>query len=53
VEPVKVRGYVVEFIGVEVAVDVRGDGWRRVPHGFLDAAKVSAGSPGQAGVRVS
>jgi len=25
VEPVEVRGYVVEFIGVEVAVNIRGD----------------------------
>ena len=53
VEPVEVRGYVVEFVGVEVAVDVRGDGRRGVAHGFLDVAEVGAGGPGQAGVGVA
>ncbi len=42
VEPVEVRGYVVEFVGVEIAVDVRGDGRCGVAHGFLDIAKVSS-----------
>ena len=42
VQPVEVRGYLVEFIGVEVAIDVGGDGGRGVPHGFLDVAKVGA-----------
>ena len=51
-EPVEVRGYVVEFIGVEIAVDVRGDSGRGVPHRFLDVAKVGTGGPGQAGVCV-
>ncbi len=52
-EPVEVRGYMVKFIGVEIAVDIRGDGRRGVPHGFLDVAKVSAGGPGQAGIGVA
>lgn len=52
VEPVEVRGYMVKFIGVEIAVDIRGDGRCRVAHGFPDVAKVSAGGSGQAGVGV-
>ena len=42
IKAVEVRGYVVEFIGVEVAVDVGGDGGCGVAHGFLDVAQISA-----------
>jgi hypothetical protein len=52
-EPVEVCGYVVEFVGIQVAVDVRRDCGCGVPHGFLDIAKVSAGGPGKAGVGVA
>jgi hypothetical protein len=53
VDPVEVCGYVVEFVGIQVAVDVRRDCGRGVRHGFLDIAKVSAGGAGQAGVGVA
>ena len=46
-EPVEVDRYLVEFIGIQVAVDVRGDGRRRMAHRFLYVAKVSAGLSGQ------
>lgn len=52
-EPVEVCRYAVEFIGVEIAVDVRGDGGCGVAHGFLDVAKVGTGLSGQAGVGVA
>jgi hypothetical protein len=52
-EPVEVRSYVVEFIGVEIAVDIRGDSRPGVAHGFLDVANVSAGGPGQAAANSS
>jgi hypothetical protein len=34
VEPIEVRAYLVKCIGVEVAVDIRGDGRRGVPPVF-------------------
>ena len=43
----------VQFVRVEIAVDVRGDGRCRVAHGLLYVAEISAGFSGQAGVGVA
>ncbi|ORX19090.1 hypothetical protein AWC27_16760 [Mycobacterium szulgai] len=42
VEPVEVGGYAVKFVGVEVAIDVRGDGSAWNDSWFLDIAKFGA-----------
>lgn len=48
VKLIEVRCDLVQLVRVQVALDVRGDGRRRVTHRFLDVAKVGARFPGQA-----
>jgi hypothetical protein len=44
VQLIEVGGDLVQFVGVEVAADIRGHGRRGVAHGLLDVAQVRAGT---------
>jgi hypothetical protein len=48
----KSRCHVVEFVVVEICVDVRGHGGRRVAHGLLQQSQIGAGPARQGGVGV-
>src|SRR5258705_5022946 len=52
IESVQGRSHIVEFVVIEIGVDVRGHGDRRVAHGLLQQPQIGAGPTRQGSVSV-
>ena len=52
IECVQGRSHIVEFVVIEIGVDVGGQGDRRVAHGLLQQPQIGAGPARQGSVGV-